>query len=256
MLKTVIYTAIANSYDFLRPVPFELRKRYDFVCFSDNKKSGQIVNGWRIENLDGTTEDLTRACRNIKIHPHIHFKEYNSSLWIDANISFSNKMIDLIDSFNGSKAIIMGVKHPTRSCIYLEAKVCQESVKDKRDLIDQQTQKMRQAGYPEQFGLTETNILFRKHCESSVIAMMEEWWWWVSNMSKRDQLSFDYLRWKHGLEIKYINIDIHDSSKVFRRGLHRTGPLFRKSFALIEAYQMLIPWMPLILSKIYKLRRR
>jgi hypothetical protein len=57
----------------------------------------------------------------------------------------------------------------------------------------------RQAGYPENNGLTETNVLLRRHNDPLVVAAMEEWWQEFLSGAPRDQLSFGYVLWRQRL---------------------------------------------------------
>ena len=255
MKRTVVYTAIANNYDYLRPVPSRLKSALDFICFSGRHRSRRFVNGWRIVALDRNCDDPTRACRFVKIKAHQLLQDYDSSLWLDANISFSKDVIRHINEFRQGAGLVMGVRHPIRNCIYSEAQRCRSINKDKPATIDRQLALIERSGYPRNNGLTETNILFRRHLDPIVISMMDEWWDWVRNLSCRDQLSFDFLLWKHGIKIEYLDCNSHGTCKEFRRGLHRVGPLFKRVFAFIEAYQMVLPGVPGLVNKIYQLNK-
>ena len=54
---------------------------------------------------------------------------------------------------------------------------------------------------PQNYGLAETNILYRNHSQN-IINLMEEWWEMIKNYSKRDQLSFTYILWKNGITLE------------------------------------------------------
>lgn len=63
---------------------------------------------------------------------------------------------------------------------------------------------MKKAGFPEHYGLGENNILYRRHNEPALVRVMEDWWYFLENYSRRDQLSFVYVLWKNGFDIKAI----------------------------------------------------
>lgn len=50
--------------------------------------------------------------------------------------------------------------------------------------------------------LAKINILYRRHNEPVLIRVMEDWWYFLENYSRRDQLSFVYVLWKNGFDIK------------------------------------------------------
>lgn len=251
----MVYTAIADTYDFLRPVPRNLRGKMEFVCFSNQNYRRDYINGWKIVDLTSIASDSTRACRFVKVSPHKFFPKHEMSLWLDGNISFNEGLLAHLESFNESSKKIVGVKHPTRSCIYSEARECKLLNKDIPGVIEEQVSSIENHGFPEEFGLTETNILFRKHLEPNVIVMMNEWWLWIEGMSKRDQLSFDFLRWKHQIEMGYLDQDAHGANRAFRRGLHRSESIIRNVFAFIEAYQMVVPGLAGVVNHAYGLSK-
>lgn len=255
MTKAVVYTAIADNYDFLRPVPKNLRGRLEFVCFSNQRYRGGRRKGWEIRDLISLASDPIRACRFVKVSPHEFFPEYEISLWLDGNISFNEGLLSCLKNFHEGKEKIVGVKHPTRNCIYAEARECVRLKKDIEEVIEEQVLLIDKHGFPEGFGLTETNILFRKHLDSSVTAMMNEWWHWIEGMSKRDQLSFDFVRWKHQVGMGYLEQDAHGENEAFRRGLHRSESIIRNAFSLIEAYQMVVPGATGVVNHSYGLSK-
>ena len=65
---------------------------------------------------------------------------------------------------------------------------------------------LKKKGMPRHYGLNETNVIYRKHTESSIINLMESWWNCIRDISKRDQLSFSYVLWKNGIPVKDISI--------------------------------------------------
>lgn len=53
-------------------------------------------------------------------------------------------------------------------------------------------------------GLTENNVIYRKHKDPRCIKVMEDWWYMVENYSRRDQLSLFYVLWKNGEQMTYL----------------------------------------------------
>ena len=88
-------------------------------------------------------------------------------------------------------------KHPLRDCVYDEASVCIKIGKEKKSVIQRQMEKLRKEGFPENFGLFESGIIFRNHMHKKVVELDEAWWKEYLNYSKRDQLSLRYALWKN-----------------------------------------------------------
>ncbi len=50
-----------------------------------------------------------------------------------------------------------------------------------------------------------------RHNEPDVAGVMENWWSEIEQGSRRDQLSFNYVAWKNGLQFKIIEEDSRDN---------------------------------------------
>ena len=55
--------------------------------------------------------------------------------------------------------------------------------------------------------MIQSGILFRKHNNKNVIEFQEKWWNEVLTKSKRDQLSFNYIKWKNPKLIDHKMLD-------------------------------------------------
>ena len=82
--KVVVYSCLIGNYDNVST--FNKQKGYDYILFTD-----QVINNtnWSIfpipdEVLKLNVSDVKKQ-RYIKIHPHKFFKNYDLSLYIDAN---------------------------------------------------------------------------------------------------------------------------------------------------------------------------
>ncbi len=193
----VVYTCITGGYEGLIPQSC-VDDRYDYVCFTDSEKllNEKTYNGWEIRPLMFSALDNVRNARWHKTHPHILLPEYDHSIWIDGNILIKGShLYDRVDALIAEGVELAIPRHPQRNDIYEEAKSVIEQGKDNKEIVDRQISEYRSIGFPENTSLHETNIIFRKH--SQVIALMEEWWSWIERYSRRDQLSFDFVLWRH-----------------------------------------------------------
>lgn len=194
--KTVIYTCITGNYETLVD-PTVISEDFDYVCFTDNLKLKSNI--WEIRQIPEELKHLSnvKQQRCIKICPHKYFKEYNDSIWLDANIDIIEDIKTFIDTQCDEKdKTIFIPKHPYRQCIYKESDKCIEIKKDRSDVIKQQMNKYLTEGFPENYGLVQTGIMYRKHNELSCVEVMELWESELFKHSHRDQLSFNYCLWK------------------------------------------------------------
>lgn len=203
-LKKVVYTCICGGYDSLISHSY-VCEDWEYICFTDNQELLSAGHKqWTIRPLMFTNRDNTRNNRWHKIFPDKILEEYEVSLYLDGNINITNS--ELFDYMNSeligdeSKTLVIN-SHQARNCIYQEANICKEWHKDSASVIDRQMLIFRRLGYPELKGLTENFMIYRRHHHEQVKKVMEYWWWWVSNYSKRDQLSFNYVIWNLDFKI-------------------------------------------------------
>lgn len=202
--KGVIYTCITGNYDNLIQHTY-VDKNWDYICFTDNSEilKKKRIGQWKVEPLFFNELDNTRNARWHKTHPHILLKQYEYSIWLDGNINVTgNFLFDKAKECIKEHRILSVPKHPSRNCIYDEAIVVKAFGKDISEIIDNEIAKLRNLNYPKNAGLNETNIIFRYHNEKKCIDIMEDWFSWIKQFSRRDQLSFNYVLWKHNYEMK------------------------------------------------------
>lgn len=204
--KKVIYTCITNDYDEIEAIacPYYVDPAWDYVCFSDNDSLVQKkqIGVWEIRPLVKNDFDTTRNNRYHKILPHRVLSEYDESIYIDANI---NILTDYVFRLIQKHQPLFVPVHLTKTCLYHEAEWILQTGIDKVAL-EEQLRKYRQEGFPKNYGLTENNLIYRKHQNPKVVAMMEEWWEWVRDYCRRDQASFSYVLWKHHQSVEDIGI--------------------------------------------------
>ena len=198
----VVYTCITGGYDTL-PLHAYRDERWDYVCFTDSQtllEEGSI-NGWQIRPLAYSASDNARNARWHKMHPHVLFPDCGVSLWLDGNILPLNAFaFDRADDLIAGGISLSAPPHPWRSDIYEEAEEVIRARRDWPEIVRTQISLYKQDGFPRGTGLNETGLIFRQHHDVLVVKLMEEWFSWVLHYSRRDQLSFNYLLWKHSYE--------------------------------------------------------
>lgn len=206
----VVYTCLTGDYDNL-PVYRYFDPEWDYVCFTDNENLLKYTNFgiWQIRPLVFSELDNTRNNRWHKTHPHVLFPEYDSSIYIDANINImSPYLFDVINSKNGANLLIP--LHPLFDCLYMEVdrvlKVIVKQGREDAEPVERMHKLIQDDNFPEHYGINENNCIFRKHNDEKIIKIMDDWWYYIENFSKRDQLSLSYVLWKHN--IKPIDISI------------------------------------------------
>ncbi|MGE0684302.1 MAG: glycosyltransferase domain-containing protein [Candidatus Binatia bacterium] len=198
----VIYTAIFGDKDNLQPIP--KLEDYDYLVFTDNKELTSSV--YQVVLCPPLYEDPTRNARRYKVLSHEVLSNYRYSIWMDSNITMHTLDVNaLLDCYLARHDIALHA-HPYRDCIYDEASTCMKLGKDSSSVIERQMERYRAEGYPKRNGLVSAGIIYRRH--TSTIAKLNTCWWKeIEAHSRRDQLSFNYVTWKHGIE--YFVIEGH-----------------------------------------------
>lgn len=203
-MKLVLYTVLTGNYDSLKQ-PELIDTRFDYICFS-NDISESNVGIWKIRKIPGTFPSKQIESRYPKMHPHVLLKDYDYSVYVDANIQIKNEIFyEHVLKKIESKTLLAGVKHPFRNCAYDEAYVVFSYGLEKSPItIIREMRFLKHEKFPEKYGMFEANIILRNHHSEKIIAQCEEWWNMINKYSKRDQLSYSYTLWKHGIPFDYL----------------------------------------------------
>jgi len=197
--RKVVYTCITNGYDDLGEIRcfHYTDPAWDYVCFTDDEEliARKTFGIWEIRPLQFTNLDKIRNARRHKIQPHKLFSEYDESLWLDANVNVLTPF--LFDEIRRRNTDLLIPMHAQRDCVYEEFEFVREAGIIDPELGRKQMEAYKKAGFPERFGLHETNIVYRRHNEPEIIALMEEWLYWIENFTQRDQLSLSFALWKN-----------------------------------------------------------
>ena len=160
---------------------------------------------WEIKKMQFTKLDNTRNARWHKLHPDILFPDIDESIWIDANIDIlTDKLFKVISSH---KTDILIPKHYVRDCIFEEIEAVKQAKYEDVNILKNVKNYLLKNNMPRNYGLNETNIIYRKHNSKKIKKIMTEWWNMIENYSKRDQLSLSYILWKNNIPVNKICID-------------------------------------------------
>jgi hypothetical protein len=233
-MKTVVYTAIFGKKDSLHEPTF-IPEGCDFICFTDQDFESQT---WHIVKVTPPLADPTRSARKYKILPHVYLQAYDRSIWIDGNVLVEGDVAALADVALSKTNIALGdvSKSKTMPASSLKEELgrllaMEKAGKHQDDaaLMEQQYKNYIADGYPDTSGLAWTMIVMRNHLAADVSLAMERWWQELEKWSKRDQMSFNYVAWKTGLQFSYLPFDPADNP-YFKRLSHYLPPR-RKLYA-------------------------
>lgn len=207
-LKKVIYTIILGSYD--KPKRFNKQEGYDYFLFTDDNSIEQYKNtNWtllkvpdEVKNLNVSTVKMQRF---LKLHPHLYFKNYELSIYIDGTFIIKGNLDEFLLRILTPKFYFYTFEHPERNNIFQEIKQVVRVKKEKKSLGELLVKKYMEEKYPYNNGLIESCLLIRKHNDKQCINIMTKWYREIKKYSHRDQLSFNYIIWKNKIKMKYIS---------------------------------------------------
>lgn len=216
----VVYTCIIGNYDKPK-IPKFTSKHVQYVLFTDDR--GLKSDHYEVRYIDVEDDNKSKTARHVKLSPHIHFPEYEYSVWVDGSITVVGDFRELIEKYLNSekKRNLLMMNHRHRTCLYSEANTCIKMKADIASVITNQIQKYKKDDFPVKWGLMETGIQIRRHNEEDCKKLFDMWWDEVKNFSRRDQLSFTYCAWKTGIKFaKMENINSGEVKKYFNVNWH------------------------------------
>ena len=89
--------------------------------------------------------------------------------------------------------------------------------------------KYKNDDFPREFGLSENNIIFRKHNIDLIIEMMNTWWYELNNETKRDQLSLGYILWKNNKQYNFMIESARNKNRYFKHKNEKSNNLYNKT---------------------------
>ena len=227
MNKKVVYTVLTNNYE--SPAHIAMEEGWDYVCLTDSDTLSS--DQWTVRKIPEWVMQLphNKRQRIVKIMPHLFFKEYDISLYIDANVKLvkGKRLDDYVNEYL-SESVIAIPTHPNRNCVYDEASAVIMSRKDTTKKPTIQMDRYKSEGMPKKFGLWETNIMFRRHNDPECIELMTKWALELLMGSHRDQLSISYASYTTGIKISSMPKNTRSSGAFKCDMRHRKTPAIKK----------------------------
>lgn len=217
----VIYTCITNNYDILKHSIYNT-EQFDYVFFGQTNQN--LEQPWQFIDIKPMkdiicTDDPIKIARFFKTHPHLFFRNYEQSLWIDGNIDIITDPNNIFNIFLDQEYMLI-CDHPQRNSIYSEAQICKSMNKDTEQNIDRMLQYFNKEGFKDQSGLVQSGIILRRHKNKQCINLMQYWWKIIKQYSCRDQLSFSFCIQKLQSNILRIDWNLISNKYIKWNGIH------------------------------------
>jgi len=97
-MKKVVYTVLFGNYDKIRTINKE--KGYDYIIITDQNLTHKRTN-WTIINVEPNLNysniiEVFKKQRFYKTHPHLFFKDYNLSIYIDSTFRIKGNLDEFL----------------------------------------------------------------------------------------------------------------------------------------------------------------
>ena len=208
-MKKVIYTVNLGKYDVIKNI--QKQEGWDYINIVDWEISEEEKknSNWTFMMIPNFIKYMNvsqiKKQRFIKLHPHLFFKNYEISLYIDSIYILFGNIDNLIMRLLPPEINIVMNEHRTRNTVRDEIKSVLGFQKDKIEVIEKIKERYKKEKFPDNYGLIETSFILRRHNEKDCINIMEKWWNEIKMYSHRDQLSLCYVLWKENKKIKLID---------------------------------------------------
>ena len=94
--KIIVYSALIRNYDILRPFPKE--EGIDYFLFTNIEVKEET--NWTILPIPKTLQKMklksVKKQRFLKLHPHLFFKNYNLSIYLDTSFSIIGNLKEFL----------------------------------------------------------------------------------------------------------------------------------------------------------------
>ncbi|MFA5217264.1 glycosyltransferase domain-containing protein [Sulfuricurvum sp.] len=207
MDRKVVYTAVYGPHDY-GPGFVRCKPSCECILFTDDRRLMLYLENrkspFKAIYRDAPHPDPRRACRYFKTMPDVELKDYDVSLWVDGNTAFYKDPAVVIDSeMNGSNYKVYrhwnGIKD-----IFLEGNRCIRLDKATEEEIIPQLKEYGKTAYSNSDTIAACTYIMRRHNNSEVVEFGRKWWEEILKFSARDQVSWDFLKWKMNLKFDWI----------------------------------------------------
>ncbi|MBO6155239.1 MAG: DUF616 domain-containing protein [Lachnospiraceae bacterium] len=216
--RVAVYSCITGGYD--TPVMTSVcPDNIDYFMITDDVKVARDA-GWpnvididKVVPKDIDRNDPALMNRWCKMNGHRLFQKYHWSIYIDGklkpkvNISKYVKYTSQI----GISTCLIGVRHKDLNArdLYGEGFCLKRIFFSKGILNDKLMQKVKKQlrkyaseGFPRQKFQIEASAIVRDHDNILADIIMDEWFEEYEKGVRRDQLSFEYVLWRNGIDMK------------------------------------------------------
>ena len=154
-MKKVVYTINFGNYDQLRNITRQ--EGFDYFAYLDTGLDQYNYSNWTIlpvpQEIKNLNVSVMKKTRYIKTHPHLFFKNYSLSIYIDAAYPIIGDLNEFLLRILEPKYNIYCLEHYERNCIYKEIKEVVRVKREKKEMANIVEEKYKKENVPHYFGI-------------------------------------------------------------------------------------------------------
>lgn len=210
-MKTTVYSAIYGDYDEPKAQPLKVKP----ILYTDKIETDDL----EVRRVDRKEPHPRMKAKYFKCNSQI--LDCDVSIWIDGSALVYHPDFEAWCLEQLGDGDIALARHPDRDCIYDEANFCVFMPKYRDLPIMGQVEEYKKQGYPAHKGLWECGLLIRRH-NDKIKRFNKMWWEHNKKYTYQDQLSFPVCARECDLDIRTININLHNNEVVCFNTPHKS----------------------------------
>jgi hypothetical protein len=204
-LTKCFYTAIFGigdqPVDNLAPIPNKIAG-WDYICFTNLNLPPQ--KGWQIVKIQLDEINPVLQAKRVKWLSHDYLLDYDVVVWMDGYIApnpmFSEVLKQWVLEMQEKNIHVLHRPHEVRNCVYEECEAVVANKRDTRENVSKVLTQLKELRFPKNWGLFDTNILFKFHKDKSVQEISEAVFKQMQSTSYRDQLAVPLVYYTNGFK--------------------------------------------------------
>jgi hypothetical protein len=204
-LTKCFYTAIFGigdqPVDALAPISNKIAG-WDYICFTNLNLPPQ--KGWHIVKISMDEINPVFQAKRVKWMSHEYLSDYDVVVWMDAYIApnpmFSEVLKQWVLEMQEKNIHVLHRPHEVRNCVYEECEAVVANKRDTRENVSKVLTQLKELRFPKNWGLFDTNILFKFHKDKSVQEISEAVFKQMQSTSYRDQLAVPLVYYTNGFK--------------------------------------------------------
>lgn len=212
--RGVVYTCAVRNEKQL-PLPEYQNVLWDYICFTDRKEfAGKKAGVWEFRMLK--EEELGHpadAYYKYKVKPYEVLGEYDYSIWVDPQVQIVGEL-ERFYRIYGHGASFLGFPAYDQDDLY-EVLATSMTEDDENIRLRRKAMQYRKEGFPEHYGMINTQMMFRDHRDEKLRRVMEDWWREMHECKALIDCGFSYAAWKN--QFRYALCDLFAEDNAYIR---------------------------------------